>query len=130
MTTVSTQSATSYGYGQVQRQMAQRNAVQLEAKAAALAAAASDARKEADAAVQRAGELETQAGSARSKAITAQQAAATGESAIEAGNTIGDQADKIYQALQSDENAETFYDQYGRSSKSPYATGTLFDISS
>jgi hypothetical protein len=129
MNVSSTQSATAYGYGQVQRQQAQNNAAKLEAKAATLAAAAQSARKDADDAVRRAGEIEIQAGSARSSAISARQAASTGVSAIEAGESIGKRADRIYESMKSADEAKKVYDRYGRSSSSPYAVGSIFDIS-
>lgn len=127
MATASVQSANAYGYGQWQRLVAQRNAEQLETKARVLSAQANSARKDADNAIRQADQLEIESGSARSAANYAWQAVLTSKSAIETGNRIGKQADKIYQALQSD-NSKGLYDRNGQSSSSSYAAGSLFKI--
>jgi ATP/maltotriose-dependent transcriptional regulator MalT len=125
----SVSSATAYGYGQLQRQVAQRTAEQLEAKSAALAAAAASLRKDADAAIRRAGDVEIQAGSARSRATSAWQSVAASNSAIKAGETIGKQADRIYQAMQSNNDSSSLYGNNGRKSSSSYTTGSIFKFS-
>lgn len=122
----SVSSATAYGYGQIQRQMAQRNAEQLEAKSAALSAAAASMRKDADDAVRRAGEAEIQAGSAHTRARGARQAVSASNSAITAGETIGKQADRIYQAMQSNNDTSSLYGNNGRKSNSSYTAGSIF----
>lgn len=123
-----TQSATSFGYGQIQRQLALKNAEQLAAKASTLAAQASSARKEADEAIRRAGQLEIESGNANTKATNARQAVAASNSAIKAGENIGKQADRIYQSMQSDDS-DNLYGRNGRKSGSSYSAGSIFTIS-
>lgn len=128
MNVSSSQSATAFGYSQIQRQQAQRNAEQLEARAAMLAAQASSARKEADNADRRAGQLEIQSGTARISANGARLAVSTAKSAIRAGETIGVQAERIAKSLQSGNKSNTLYGQNGQSSPSSYKAGSLFKL--
>lgn len=130
MNVSSVQSATTYGYGQVQRMQALRDAEQLEAKAAALTAQASSARKEADEAERQAGELEIEAGTARSSADSARQLVASGEGAIETGQTIGEQADRILQSLRAADSSSTaLYDQKGQAGAAGgYTSGSLLSL--
>lgn len=132
MSVSSVQSATAYGYGQIQRMQAQRNAEQLEARAAALAAQAASARKEAEQAERRAGDLGIEAGSARRSADSARLAVASGEGAIETGRTIGEQADRIVRSLQADDSSSTaLYGQTGQAgSAGSYTAGSLLSLAS
>lgn len=128
MALTSIQSATAYGYGQLQRQIALRNAEQLEAKAQALAGEAALAREDAERAVSRADDLDTDADSARNAANNAQQLVATSESALKLGGKIAEQADKIYEAMQSDDDSQKLYGRNGRSSNSSYTAGSIFKL--
>lgn len=121
-------SATAQGYGQLQRQVAQRNAEQLAAKAAALAAQAASAREDADAAIQRADQLETESGSARTKAEYAWQAVSASTSAVKTGETIGKQAERIYQSLQSTSDLDNLYGSNGQTSNTSYSAGSIFKL--
>lgn len=124
-----TQSSTAYGYGQLQRQLAQRDVAYLEAKARALEVAAADAKQEAQAAERRSDQLRIDAGSARTSANNAAQAVTAGDNAIQTGINIGQQADKLYQDLQSGSDSASLYSNDGKAGLS-YAAGTLISISS
>lgn len=124
----SSPSATAYGFSQLQRQAAQRNAQQLEAKAQSLAAAATDARKAAEAATRQADSLGIEAGTARSAANSAKLATATSDTAVRLGKRISEQADRIYQAMQSGDDRDKLYGRNGRASGSSYSAGSLFKI--
>lgn len=126
MSVSSSQSASAYGLGQLQRQAVLRNAERLESEAGTLAAAASQARKVADDATRRADQLEIDAGGARTRATTARQAATTSSGIIKLGQKIAEQADRIYQSLQS---ANGLYDRSGRNSaSSSYRAGSIFRL--
>lgn len=122
------QSATAYGFSQLQRQAAQRNAQQLEARAQSLAAAAADARKAAEAATRQADGLGIEAGTAKTAATNAKMAVAASDSAVRLGKRIGEQADSIYQAMQSGDDRDKLYGRNGRASGSSYSAGSLFKL--
>jgi hypothetical protein len=124
----SLQSATAYGFSQLQRQAAQRNAQQLEAKAQSLAAAAADARKAAEAATRQADSLGIEANTAKTAARNASQAVAASESAVRLGKKIGEQADRIYEAMQSGNDRDQLYGSNGRTSGSSYSAGSLLKL--
>jgi hypothetical protein len=128
----SRQSATAYGYSQIQRQQAERNAKQLESQATALATQAATARRDADNAQQRAGDLEGRANNARTSASSAKQAVASSQAAVQTGKTIGRQADQVAKALQTANGTSatntqaTLYTSQGEStSAGSYQAGTL-----
>lgn len=124
------QSATAYGFSQIQRMQALRNAEQLEAKAAALAAQASSVRKEADDAERRAGELEIEAGIARDSADSARLSVASGEGVVQMGQAIEEQVERILQSLQADDSSSTaLYDQKGQTeSAGNYTAGSVLSL--
>ncbi|GAB1394716.1 hypothetical protein MASR1M60_28800 [Rhodocyclaceae bacterium] len=124
----SVQSATAYGSSQLQKQAAQRNAQQLEARAQSLAAAADDARKVAEAATRQADRLGIEAGTAKTAATNANLAVAASESAVRLGKRIGEQADRIYQTMQSGDDRDKLYGRNGRTSGSSYSAGSLFKL--
>lgn len=131
MNASSVQSASSYGYGQLQRQQALRAAEQLETKAQALAAQATSARAAADDAVRHADDLEIQAGTARSSADGALQATAAATGFVKAGEAIGTQAERIAKSIQSENGTSTLYNQSGQSaSASSYTPGSLLNLTS
>ena len=121
-------SATAKGFSQLQRQAALRNAQQLEAKAQSLAAAAADARKAAEAATRQADSLKIEAGTAKTAATNAKLAVVTSDSAALLGKRIGEQADRIYLAMQSGEDRDGLYGRNGRASGSSYSVGSLFKL--
>lgn len=125
----SVQSASAYGFSQLQRQVALRNAEQLQAKAEVLAAQAYGARKDADEAVRRAGEIGIQAGAARSSADNAWQAVTTSNSAAQIGHAIEQRVDRVARSLQSDSNTGKVYKQNGQTgSASSYTPGSLVSL--
>lgn len=122
------QSATTYAYGQLQRQAAQRNAEQIEARAGALAAQARSARKAADEAERTAIGLEVQSGSARTAADSAKQAVATSAGVRDFGKRMSMQAEKVAQAVQAGDKTKDLYGRTGRSAGPSYSAGSVLKL--
>lgn len=120
---------TASGFGQLQRQAAQRQAEQLEAQARALAAQAREARRIADEATRRADEKEIESGSARTAADNAWQAVAANAGVREFGQRMGRQAEKIAQAVQAENDSRRLYESNGRPAGPSVAAGAFVRLS-
>ncbi len=129
MNVSSFQSATAFGYGQLQRQAAQRQAEQLEAQARALAAQAREARRAADEAERRADDLEVRSDGAYTAAESARRAVAAGKGAHELGRWMSVKAEQVAQALQTGDGGGFLYGPTGRTVGPWYSAGSVFELS-
>jgi len=125
----SIQSATSYGFGQLQRQQAQRSVAQAEARAEALAAQAASARKEADTAQSNARDIEIQAGMARSEADSSRMSVSSAQGFDQIARKVSSQVDRLaLAATQRSESGAIYGKDASTRSVSPTQPGQIINV--